>query len=351
MFRGLARLILVVFLAIPFAGTGAAAAARTPAQQPAQPSSQSSSKANAPAQPSAQSPGEAKAPSRRAPSAPPISSKPQPNQKTFSSPQEAASALYSAARDNDENVLLVILGPDSADIVHWTDNADDRKAETQQFAKSYDQMHRLVKEPDGETTLYVGPENWPLPFPLVQANGAWFFDTSLGKQEILYRRIGENELNTINVLHGIVDAQKDYYSQAPGGNGSHVYAAQLTSGQGGHDGLYWPSQKNESPVGPYLARASYSRSDRIPLHGYFFHMLTEQGASAPGGAKSYMADGKMTGGFAVVAFPAQYRASAVKTFIVNQDGIVYERDLGAMTTQIAAAMKSYNPDSTWKKVR
>lgn len=247
--------------------------------------------------------------------------------------------------------MLVILGPDAADIVHWTDNADDRKAETQQFAKSYDQMHRLVKEPDGETTLYVGPENWPLPFPLVQANGVWFFETSLGKQEIVYRRIGENELNTINVLHAIVDAQKEYYSQAPGGDGSHVYAAQLTSGQGGHDGLYWPSQKNESPVGPYVARASYSRSDRVPLHGYFFRMLTEQGANATGGAKSYMANGKMTGGFAVAAFPAQYRASGVKTLIVNQAGIVYERDLGPMTASLAAAMKSYNPDSSWHKIQ
>jgi hypothetical protein len=162
---------------------------------------------------------------------------PQPKQKTFSSPQEAAAALYSAARDNDEDTLLVILGPDAPDIIRWTDNPDDRKAEREQFAKKYDEMHRLVKEPDGETTLYVGVENWPLPIPLVQKNGAWYFDTSLGKREILYRRIGENELETIDVLRGVAEAEKEYYAQSPGGDGAHVYAARFDSNQGAHDGL------------------------------------------------------------------------------------------------------------------
>ena len=328
------RLLFIVSLAIPFAAGGAAATPQSAAQQPAQPSSQSPAKANAPVRQS---------PSRQ--------SQAPPGQKTFSSPKEAAAALYSAARDNDENALLVILGPDAVEIIRWTDNPDDRKAETDQFAKKYDQMHRLVKEPDGETTLYVGAENWPLPIPLVQANRVWYFETSLGKQEILYRRIGENELNTIDVLHAIVDAQKEYYSQAPGGNGARVYAARFNSGQGARDGLFWPSATNDSPLGPYVARASYNRSDRVALHGYFFRILTAQGASAPGGAKSYMADGKMSAGFAVVAFPAEYRASGVKTFIVNQDGVVYERDLGPMTPQLASALNSYNPDSTWRKVR
>ena len=335
--RSAARLFLVGSLAILFAG-GAFAAGQAAAQS-AQPTSNTSG----------QSSTKAKTLTRPSPAAQSISSKPQPNQKTFASAQEAASALYSAARGNDENALLVILGPDAADIIHWTDNAEDRKAERDQFAQKYDQMHRLVKEPDGETTLYIGAENWPLPIPLVQANGAWFFETSLGRREILYRRIGENELETINVLHSIVDAQKEYYSQAPRGDGAHIYAEHFNSGQGVRDGLYWSSTANESPLGPYLARADYDRSDRVPLHGYFFRVLTAQGANAPGGAKSYLVNSKMTAGFAVLAFPAEYRASGVKTFIVNQDGIAYERDLGPMTTQFAAVMKTYNPDSTWHK--
>lgn len=269
----------------------------------------------------------------------------------FASPQEAASALYSAARANDENALLAILGPDAADIVRWTENPDDRKAEREQFAQNYEKMHRLVKEPDGETTLYVGPENWPLPIPLVQSGGLWFFETSLGKQEILYRRIGENEINTMDVLHAIVDAQKEYFSKSPVGEGGHLYAAHLNSAQGARDGLYWPSAGNESPLGPYVARASYNRADRRPLHGYFFRILTGQGASAPGGARSYLVNGRMTAGFAIVAFPAEYRASGVKTFLVSQSGIVYERDLGPMTMQLAAGMNSYNPDPAWHKVK
>jgi hypothetical protein len=327
MLRNAARYLILASVVVIFAAAGTRASAQSAAQLPAK------SKAPAPRSQTTQS----------------QSAQPQPNQKTFPSPQEAASALYSAARSNDENALLAILGPDSRDIVLWTDNAEDRKAETDQFAKKYDQMHRLVKEPDGETTLYVGPENWPLPIPIVQVHGVWYFDTALGKQEIVYRRIGENEIETIDVLRAIVEAQKEYYSKAPPGDGAHVYAAQFDSSQGARDGLYWPSAANDSPLGPYLARASYSRSDRVPLHGYYFRILTAQGANASGGSKSYIANGKMTGGFAVVAFPAQYRASGVKTFIVNQDGIVYERDLGQMTTQLVATMKAYNPDSTWHK--
>jgi hypothetical protein len=286
-------------------------------------------------------------------SQPPQSPPPQPKQKAFSSPQEAAAALYSAARDNDENALLVILGPEAVDIIHWTDNPADRKAEGEQFAKKYDEMHRLVKEPDGETTLYVGAENWPLPIPLVQKNGAWYFDTSLGKREILYRRIGENELETIDALRAVVEAQKEYYAQSVGGDGAHVYAARFDSNQGAHDGLYWPSLGNSpaSPIGPYLASASYDRSDRVPLHGYYFRILTAQGPNAPGGAKSYISNSKMTAGFAVIAFPAEYGSSGVKTFIVSQDGVVYEKDLGPMTTQLAASVKAFNPDPTWLKVQ
>src|SRR5208282_2133827 len=147
--------------------------------------------------------------------------------KTFSSPREAAEALYNAARDHDEKAMIAIFGPDARDIVFWTDSSDDRNAQDDQFAKKYQQMHRLVKEPDNETTLYVGAENWPLPIPLIELHSAWYFDAALGKQEILYRRVGENELETVDVLHSVVDAEKEYYSQAPAGNGAHVYAARF----------------------------------------------------------------------------------------------------------------------------
>jgi hypothetical protein len=334
--RSVAGVFFLASLVIPFA-VGASEVPQSAAQSPQ------------PAQPFAQPASKAKTPARRLPTAPPIHSKPQTNQKTFASPQEAASALSTAASNNDENALLLILGADAVDIVQWTDKPEDRKTEREQFAQKYGQMHRLVKEPDGETTLYVGAENWPLPIPLVQANGAWFFETSLGRQEILYRRVGENELNTIDVLHAIVDAQKEYHSKSADSVGAHAYAAHFNSGKGAHDGLYWPSANNDSPLGPYLARASYNRSDRQPLHGYFFRILTEQGANARGGSRSYIVNGKMTGGFAVVAFPAQYRVSGVKTFLINQDSTVYECDFGPMTTELSTALKAYNPDSTWRK--
>lgn len=328
MLRNAAGRLLVASLTVSFAAAGAFAA-RAAAQQSPQPSAQSAKVKAAPA--------------------PGLEAQPQPNQKTFKSPEEAASALYSAARNNDENMMMVILGPDAREIVMWTDNAEDRKADADQFSRKYEQMHRLVREPDGETTLYIGPENWPLPIPIVEAQGAWYFATALGKQEILYRRIGENELETIDALHAIVNAQKEYYSKAAAGDGAHVYTARLDSDGGSHDGLYWSSPANDSPIGPFTARASYDRPDHVPLHGYFFRMLTAQGAGAPGGAKSYLSNGKMAAGFAVVAFPAEYRQSGVKTFIVDQDGKVYERDLGPMTTQIAAAMKDYNPTAAWHK--
>jgi len=276
-----------------------------------------------------------------------------PKLKSFSSPQEAAEALYSAARNHDEDGMLFILGPDSKDVIVWTDDPADRKAETDLFAEKYGQMHRLVKEPDNETTLYVGAENWPLPIPLVEKDGAWYFDSGMGKREILYRRIGENELETIDVLRAMVDAENEYYSEVADASGDHEYARKFNSEQGQRNGLYWPGSKepDESPIGPYLAQASYNRTDRKPLRGYYFRILTEQGKQAPGGARKYIVNGKMTGGFAFVAFPAEYRASGVKTFIVNQGGVVYEKDLGPMTAQLAKSMAIYNPDSTWTKVK
>lgn len=276
--------------------------------------------------------------------------------KAFHSPQEASDALYIAAKNHDESGMLVILGPEARDIVVWTDNAADRNAQDDQFAKKYEQMHRLVKEPDNETTLYVGAENWPLPMPIVERDGAWYFDCSLGRREVLYRRIGENEMSTIDTLRGTVDAENQFYANSAGAGANAVeeYAQHFTCSRGQHDGLFSPANggsDDSNAIGPCLAQASCERSDREPFHGYFFHILTAQGPHAHGGARNYILNGKMAGGFAVVAFPAAYRSSGVKTFIVSQDGRIFSKDLGSRTMQRAAAMKNYDPDSTWTRVR
>jgi hypothetical protein len=276
--------------------------------------------------------------------------------KTFPSAAAAADALYTAAKNHDENALVVILGPNSRDIVVWTDNSAERDAQDDQFATKYEQMHRLVKEPDNETTLYVGAENWPLPIPMVERDGAWYFDCSLGRREILYRRIGENEMDTIDTLRGAVVAENQFYANSAGAGANAVgeYAQHFTCSRDQHDGLFSPANggnDDSNAIGPYLAQASCERSDREPFHGYLFHILTAQGPHAYGGARNYIVDGKMTGGFAIVAFPAAYRSSGVKTFIVSQDGRIFSKDLGTRTTQLAEAMKDYDPDSTWTRVR
>jgi Protein of unknown function (DUF2950) len=271
---------------------------------------------------------------------------PHANQKTFSSPKEAAQALYDAARNHDEKAMLAILGSGAHDIVFWTDNQAERYAQHDTFAKKYEQMHRLVAEPDNETTLYVGAENWPVPFPLEERNGSWFFDSDLGSREIMFRRIGENEMDAMEALRGIIAAENQFDAQ------DGEYAQHLNCSPGQHDGLFSPENGNDmdkNPIGPYLAEASYKRSDRTPFHGYYFLILTAQGPHASGGARNYIVDGKMTGGFAVVAFPAVYRSSGVKTFIVNQQGMIHEKDLGLKTAEIASSMKTYDPDGTWPR--
>ena len=274
-------------------------------------------------------------------------------QKSFSSPQDAANALYEAARNHDENTMLVILGPNANDVIMWTNDPAERNSDIDLFVQKYGQMHRLVEEPDDETTLYIGAENWPMPIPLVQRGKTWHFDADLGKQEILYRRIGKNELETIDTLHSMVDAENDFYAQATDMPNGPQYSQKFDCTSGKHDGLYWPNAKNmdESPIGPYLAQASYDRQDRKPLRGYYFRILTEQGPKARGGARKYIVNGKMTGGFAFVAFPAEYRNSGVKTFIINQNDVVYEKDLGPQTMDIAKNMTDYNPDSSWTTVQ
>ncbi|MGA9860658.1 MAG: DUF2950 domain-containing protein [Terriglobales bacterium] len=274
----------------------------------------------------------------------------QPGQKTFSSAEEASHALVTAMQSNDEKVLLEILGPDGKQIVSSGDETEDTNNRAN-FVKRYEQMHRLVKEPDGTVTLYIGPHNWPTPIPLVNKGHSWYFDTEAGKKEILYRRIGRNELSAIRVCQELVAAQKEYSAQ------HKEYAQKIFSDEGQHDGLYWKAAAGEpqSPIGPLVAAAvakGFSKSlegPPTPYRGYYFHILVRQGKNGPGGAKSYIVNGKMTEGFAFVAYPAEYRSSGVMTFIVDQDGVVYEKDLGKKTEVVAKALTEYNPNPTWKK--
>lgn len=273
----------------------------------------------------------------------------QAGQKTFKSPEEASQAFATAAQNNDEGAMLSILGPDAKRIVSSGDAAEDAENRAN-FAKKYQEMHRLVKEPDGTTTLYMGAENWPLPIPLEKKGDAWYFDTAAGEREILYRRVGRNEMSTIRICQELVAAQKEYRVS------QQVYAEKIFSDEGQHNGLYWKADAGEkqSPIGPLIAQAvaegyTKNKNGPTPYRGYYYHILTSQGPAAPGGAKSYIVDGKMTGGFAFVAYPAEYRSSGVMTFIVGPDGVVYRKDLGNNTAEIAKAMKEYNPNSTWHK--
>ena len=274
----------------------------------------------------------------------------QPGQKTFSSAEEATNALVMAVQADDKTMMLDILGPDGKQIISSGDETEDANSRAN-FVKRYQEMHRLVKEPDGATVLYIGAHNWPAPIPLVHKGNSWYFDTEAGKKEILYRRVGRNELSAIRVCQELVAAQKEYSAE------HKEYAQKIFSDEGQHNGLYWEAAEGEpqSPIGPLVASAvaqGYAKrrdGTPTPYRGYYFHILTRQGKNAPGGAKNYVVNGKMTEGFAFVAYPAEYRSSGVMTFMVGADGVVYRKDLGAQTAVLAKAMKEYNPNSTWQK--
>jgi hypothetical protein len=280
----------------------------------------------------------------------------EPGQKTFSTPGEASEALISALTNEDQDALLKILGPDSKEILSSGDETED-KDNRDQFVQRYRQMHRLVNEPDGTTTLYIGAENWPAPIPLVHKGTTWYFDTEAGKQEILYRRIGENELTVMHVCQELVDAQKEYYSQPHDGDSEGQYAQRILSQPGKHNGLYWetPSGETESPLGPLVASAETegytenANQQPQPFHGYYFRVLKGHGPAKPGNVRSYLVDGKMTRGFAFVAYPAEYRSSGVMTFLVDQDGVVYEKNLGPRTAEIAKSLARYERNGSWRK--
>jgi hypothetical protein len=280
----------------------------------------------------------------------------QPGQQTFASPQDAAHALFVAMDSQDEQSPLRVLGPAAKEVLSSGDTTEDSDARAG-FVVRYQAMHRFVTEPNGSVTLIVGAENWPFPIPLVNNEGKWYFDTDAGKDEILFRRIGKNELAAQDALQNLVEAQKEYFRNPPAGL-SNQFAQKLVSSEGRHDGLYWHGAYDEfySPINALIAYAYGTGSknkvgDPVPYNGYFFRVLTTQGPHAMGGAKNYVADGKMTGGFAFVAYPAEYRGSGVMTFLVDESGVIYEKDLGPDSAKIAESMSAYDPDSTWHEAQ
>lgn len=265
-----------------------------------------------------------------------------PNAQGYKTPQAAAAALCWAARNNDEKELGAVLGPNAKDLVNWSaENVDDQ--ERREFVLRYEQMHRLVKEPDDTVTLYVGAENWPLPIPIVEYKGKWYFDTDLGKQEILYRQLGRNEMDALNVCHALVDAEKEYYAA------NNAYTSVFVSTGYRRNGLYWPSEHipDQSPIGRYLAQAGVNGTttdNLVPFHGYFYRVLLLNATAPNGDAKGN------NSGFIVEAFPAKYRVSGVMTFFMDESGQAYEKDLGQGTDKEALLVTEFHPDQSWNKV-
>ena len=281
-----------------------------------------------------------------------------PSFRVFTSPEDASTALMEAAKSRDQNALLAIFGAGSKDIIFSGDAVQD-KAEVDKFIVAYGVMHRWRKMPDGTQVLLIGADNFPFPIPLKNADGRqWFFDTAAGKEEILTRRIGRNELAVIEVCGAVANAQAEYFSQPHDGASKGQFALKFISDTGKQNGLYWESLEGQpkSPLGPLAAFATsegYSTkpSSPTPFQGYYFHMLTRQGVHAPGGAKDYVVNGKMVGGFAFVAYPAEYGNSGIMTFIINQDGVLLQKDLGMTTTKAATAMSEFDPDAGWSPVQ
>ncbi|HEY2585361.1 MAG TPA: DUF2950 domain-containing protein [Tepidisphaeraceae bacterium] len=281
-----------------------------------------------------------------------------PQQQKFASPQSAVGSLVSALRAGDQAQLGQIFGPDDSEIISSGDPVADR-SEISRFLAAYDAQHRLQREPDGRYTLIVGTADWPFPVPILKSGDQYVFDSDAGKDEILNRRIGRNELSTELVCLAIVDAQRDYVALRPMGGDLPAYAQKIVSDPGTKNGLYWPTKEGEkpSPLGVLAALAAaegYGTTRPAgnrppPYHGYRYRLLTAQGPHAEGGAADYRVDGQLIGGFGVVAYPAQYGNSGITTFITNHDGIVYQRDLGPDTERIAESMTQFDPDPGWTK--
>ena len=276
-------------------------------------------------------------------------------QKRFASTEDGVQELIAAAKAGDVKAMLDVLGPAARPLITSGDPVADRH-DRERLAQAYEESHSLVRSGETKAVLQVGKDDWPFPIPLVKDGTGWRFDTHGGQEEILNRRIGRNELAVIEVCRAYVDAQREYYLRNPQGDALLQYAQQFASTEGERDGLYWATEPGEeaSPLGPLVANArgeGYRKGEGgnpIPYHGYYYRILKAQGPDAPGGAYDYVVNGQMLGGFALVAYPASWGNSGVMTFIVNHDGVVYQKDLGPNTAAVARAMTQFNPDSTWK---
>jgi Protein of unknown function (DUF2950) len=276
-------------------------------------------------------------------------------QRAFETPQQATDALIQAAANYDVSALMAIFGPEGKDFVSSADPIQDKNLATK-FAARAREKHVVTIDPKTSTraVLTVGNDDWPFPVPIVKKEGRWYFDSNQGRREILFRRIGANELDAIQICRGFVEAQKEYASEVHDDSGVNQYAQKIISTSGKHDGLYWQNADGSSggPIGEAVARAiqeGYVPGKTSGYHGYYFKVLKGQGPAARLGQLDYVVEGIMIGGFALVAFPAEYRVTGVKTFIVSYDGIVYEKDLGPDTVNIAKNMERYNPDKTWHR--
>jgi hypothetical protein len=280
-------------------------------------------------------------------------------QKSFASPEEAVNALVAAVKADDKKEMLAILGTGGKELISSGDEVADNVGR-EKFLKAYDEMNKLEKASADKMILHIGKDNWSLPIPVVEKGATWVFDTKAGKEEILNRRIGRNELNVIEVLHAYNDAQCEYASKDRNGDSVIQFASKIISTEGKHDGLYWDAQEGEeiSPLGLFVAQAAsegYAKKGKginlSPFHGYYYKILKGQGKYATGGAYDYVVKGKMILGYALVAYPAQYGNSGIMTFVVNQEGIIFEKNLGKNTVSIANSMKNFNPDKTWMQVK
>jgi hypothetical protein len=279
-------------------------------------------------------------------------------QKTFNSAENAAEALFNAAKAQNEREMDAIFGPTGKDLIVSRDQAVNKDL-YERFVKAYGEKNRLDISMDNKALLYVGNNEWPFPVPIVRKGNTWSFDTKQGKTEVLRRRIGRNELDTIQSCLAYVDAQKDYARMTAPKDSQGEYARKFISDPGMRNGLYWETKEGEepSPLGIFMARARKEGMQRkttdkpVPYHGYYYRILTSQGKNASGGAQDYVANGRMTGGFALVAYPAEYGVTGVMTFIVNRDGVVYQKNLGKQTAKTAQAMTAFDPDTTWTQVK
>jgi Protein of unknown function (DUF2950) len=280
-----------------------------------------------------------------------------PSISVFASPDDASNALLAAAKSGDQNALPAIFGPDSKELIYSGDSVQDKNA-ADAFVDRYGVMHRWRNMPDGAQILLVGADNFPFPIPLKKnGEGQWFFDTAAGRDEVLNRRIGRNELAIIETCEAVADAQAEYFAQPHDGEKAKQFAVKFISDTGKQNGLYWKSAEGQpaSPLGPLAAFATAEGYSAKPeghtaFHGYYFRMLKGQSDRAPGGAKDYVVNGKMTGGFAFVAYPAEYGNSGVMTFMINQDGVLLQKDLGKTTAETATAMSGFDPDAGWRLV-